>query len=923
MDNVGQISCAALLKRLRKILNGEEDLPDHDMEFSIPALLEGGTPQEIEELINLCEVIAIFEEQEHLQSTDKLVTCLLNSSIVEDSTEALDKVIRLSAELCKDEFVAKESDRLTYRANNYAVALARRYWQQGKPEDLDKAIALSEKAVAASSQATFIMSKPRGTILQQPGLEVQALNTLAARLDEHFQLTGALESLNRSISIMESLLASVSGPNWKASRAEWLGNLAASLQRRYEQNDGDSTDDIDRAIDISRDLLQATDQSDPQRPLVLCTLANALGGRAGATNQIHDLEAATDLLREARNITPTYHAKSIEVGYNLALRLFQRGALADVNESISVAESTLERTDINHPIQPHLQNLLGALHYEQYLQRPSKQGALRALELSWDAIQSSHYPSVLYRVQAGRRILHLCCEMDNWLAAFKAALATVELIPRLSSREIRNSDKQRLLSKEDVVGFSSDAVAAALNAEKSEFEAVRLLEMGRGSLASSVAELRTDITALRREHSELAQRFIQLRDELQIKSSRQHSASIEFDTLLSEIRQQPGFERFLLPLTNQAILDAARNGPIVMLNESKYRRGIDAILIEQERIRLVKLGVTLEDVKVPLSCLQDQAFLERLWDLIARPILEELGIGLPSSGVPLPRIWWIPTGSLSRLPFHAAGRHFTSSTDGVIDRVVSSYSSSIRTLLDTRSCPAWRPKLKKDNVLLVGMSDTPGCSTLPYALEEIRTIASLFATKGFGNTLLDNSRAQKQNVLHLLKTCSIFHFAGHAMEDALNPLRSTLLLYDREKDPMTVENLLHLNLNENSPFLAFLAACETGRVTLSRFQDESIHLVAAYQLAGFRHVIGTLWSVEDQMSLNVAKGMYTNLLHGMTDERVSRSLHEATRRLRDTARDLKEVTNQPDSRDIISVDSTDCGLIREGGSWIPFVHFGI
>lgn len=163
MDNVGQIICAALLKRLRRTFNGEEDLPEHDMEFSIPALLEGGTPQEIEEIINLCEVIAIREEQEHLQSIDKLVTCLLNSSIVEDSTEVPDKVIRLSAELCKGESVTKENDLLTYRANNYAVPLTRPYWQKGKPEDLDKAIALSKKAVDASSQATFIMNESRGT----------------------------------------------------------------------------------------------------------------------------------------------------------------------------------------------------------------------------------------------------------------------------------------------------------------------------------------------------------------------------------------------------------------------------------------------------------------------------------------------------------------------------------------------------------------------------------------------------------------------------------------------------------------------------------------------------------------------------------------------------------------------------------------
>lgn len=87
------------------------------------------------------------------------------------------------------------------------------------------------------------------------------------------------------------------------------------------------------------------------------------------------------------------------------------------------------------------------------------------------------------------------------------------------------------------------------------------------------------------------------------------------------------------------------------------------------------------------------------------------------------------------------------------------------------------------------------------------------------------------------------------MENASDPLRSRLLLHDDATEPMSVESLLEVNLSEESPFLAFLAACKTGNVTTSRFQDESIHLVAAYQLAGFRHVIGSLWSVEDQASI--------------------------------------------------------------------------
>ncbi|KAF4415944.1 hypothetical protein FACUT_12975 [Fusarium acutatum] len=921
MDNIQYRSSANLQLYLQAICEDQEDIPADDMELDISTLLGYGTPQEIQYAIDLCRCIEAFEEAEQIKATDKLSEHLLNSPIIDDP-EALEQAIELCAELYRDS-VAREGQLLTRRANNYAKALGHRYWQQGIREDLDKSIRLSEEAVAASPQAMSILSSPIGTIQQQPGLEVHALNTLAARLDELFQLTGSLESIDRSINIMERLVAAMHGPNWESSRIEWLGNLAASIQRRYEQNEGDTTEDIDRAIQISREALQMMDGIDVRRPSMLCTLANALGGRVFATNDMDSLDEAIRLLREAQDTTSAKEARKVEVCFNLALRLLQRNAASDVNEAVSIAESALEHIHNNHPTQPHLQNLLGALYYEQYKKGFSKEVALKLLEISWEALRNPHYPSVLYRVQAGRRILHLCCEMKNWLAAYEAAIATIELIPKLSMREIRNSDKQRLLSKDDVAGFSSDAAAAALNAGKGGLEVIRLLEMGRGSLASSVAELRTDLTSLRREHPEMAEKFIRLQDQLQIGSPGQHHAGQEFDALLSDIRQKHGFEDFLMPPSNENILRAADHGPIVMLNQSEYRSGVDAILIERDNIRVMNLKSSHQGMSMPPGGLQDKAFLERLWGSLVKPILEGLGIGLPSPGASLPRIWWIPTGALSRLPFHAAGCHFAPFADSVIDRAVSSYSSSLKAILETRARPSWLPQPSKDGALLIGMSNTPGCSTLHYAIKEVQKIENLFATHGFTSTVLSNDRAQKQSIIQLLKTCTMFHFAGHAMEDPSNPLHSTLLLHDNEKDPMTVESLLEVDLSKRSPFLAFLSACKTGSVTLSRFQDESIHLVAAYQLAGFRHVIGSLWPIEDQASMRVAEETYRNLLQGITEDRVSRSLHEATLKLRDTARFLNGVENYTVPRDIVSVDSTNDELREEEGSWIPFVHFGI
>jgi CHAT domain-containing protein len=337
----------------------------------------------------------------------------------------------------------------------------------------------------------------------------------------------------------------------------------------------------------------------------------------------------------------------------------------------------------------------------------------------------------------------------------------------------------------------------------------------------------------------------------------------------------------------------------------------------------MNLEFNFEDVDLSPGHLQDSAFLSHLWDKIAKPILESLKIAIPSPGSSLPRIWWIPTGPLGRFPFHAAGRHSAAVIDSVMDRVVSSYSSSIKGLLEARKRPSKIPQPREDRALLVGMSITPGCSDLPFAIEEVRNIKRIFEDRGFRCRVLHNAKALKQNVLEHLKSCDIFHFAGHAMEDASDPLRSTLLLHDKGSAPMMVEDLLEVNLSEKSPYLAFLAACKTGSITATQFQDESIHLVAAYQLAGFRHVIGSLWSVEDQVSMNVAEGMYMGLLPAMTEDRVSRSLHAATRNLRAHARALHGVENDITSRDIILVEDDGMSLRGEEGNWVPFIHFGI
>ncbi|MEU4745348.1 CHAT domain-containing protein, partial [Actinosynnema sp. NPDC023658] len=81
---------------------------------------------------------------------------------------------------------------------------------------------------------------------------------------------------------------------------------------------------------------------------------------------------------------------------------------------------------------------------------------------------------------------------------------------------------------------------------------------------------------------------------------------------------------------------------------------------------------------------------------------------------------------------------------------------------------------------------------------------------------------------------------------------------------------------------AFLSACHTARGAAT-VPDEAVTLAGALQYLGWRHVIGTLWSVDAASAAAVSADVYRRLGRGgaldPTDAAVA--LHDAVRRLRD------------------------------------------
>jgi CHAT domain-containing protein len=276
------------------------------------------------------------------------------------------------------------------------------------------------------------------------------------------------------------------------------------------------------------------------------------------------------------------------------------------------------------------------------------------------------------------------------------------------------------------------------------------------------------------------------------------------------------------------------------------------------------------------------------------------------------------------VPIHAAGTHVKGSDANVIDRVVSSYSFSLTALVRGRQRTHQAPlRHNPTRALLIAMEKTPGANSLPFAEKELEEVKQLCAPLGL--IPIKAEQNTREQVLVGLAGCNVFHFAGHGHVELTEPSRSGIRLGD---DTLTVGDMLSRNVRQNSPWLSYLSACSTGEssVPATPWVDEGLNLINAFQLTGFRHVIGTLWEISDSQCVEVARVFYKTLLDRLgqdpmaTDFAVAVSLHTALRTIRDGATvpedsgrigmvKSKKHTNQIASRAI-------------NKSWWPYVHFG-
>jgi hypothetical protein len=249
------------------------------------------------------------------------------------------------------------------------------------------------------------------------------------------------------------------------------------------------------------------------------------------------------------------------------------------------------------------------------------------------------------------------------------------------------------------------------------------------------------------------------------------------------------------------------------------------------------------------------------------------------------------------MPLHAAG----DGNETTSDYVISSFIPTLKALKYSRDQQHRSSLESNPKMLIVQMPQTIGMRTLKSS-EEIKFIRT--GISPVVPTVLPPSPS-KSTVLDKISRHNIVHFICHGNSDSTDPSAGGLFLgpgADGRPEHLTARDLA--NINHKDAQIAFLSACSTAENSSEELIDEVIHVASAFQLIGFPHVIGTLWSASDKAAIRVSGVFYECLIHRLKadnshirDVVVADALHQAVRTLRDGKRS-----------DLIS--------------WAPFIHVG-
>ncbi|KAJ7668956.1 CHAT domain-containing protein [Mycena rosella] len=774
------------------------------------------------------------------------------------------------------------------------MSLQQRYRRVGDLEDLEAAV--QQKQGALDIAPVDHPARP------------QLLQSLAVSFTDRYQQLGDLKDLVSAVQGFQEAIGTM--PADHQDMPELLQNHSVALSERFHRL-GD-LEDLEAAVQGFQRAIDCTPADYPDRSEYLHSLAVALKERYRQLGDVKDLEAARTRSQEAVNLTPADHpnrARYLQVlGESVTDQYLRLEDVTDLEAAVQIDQEAVDFTPMDHPDRPKcLQGLAISLIYRYHRFRNPKD-----LEEIHNYYTASFSTPIMNRPESSWKAAVTWASFSAHFQPSDVSMAyqaAFDLLPEIlwigNDIPVRHDAIRRL----DVGPIAAAAVRTYINLGQLR-SAVAILEQGVGTIFQQMLQLEPDVAKLSQmQAAQLQQLSFKLYSGT---SSNPREVAAERKNLLDSIRKQQGLEYFLLPTPYSKLCDAAENGPVIILNS--HADGSDAIIILNSALEPVHVAlpnITIDLLRSQRDTLKDllshcgvrtreesdstrlfggrEEFtskttnerFEEMLTWLGSNIVDPVCQALSSHGIFGGRLWWLPTGLFTGLPLHASGSP---------DKFIHSYTTTLESLLVAQA--------KKSSIThkfgVVGVTHTShgGKNYLKGVEQEVKKISSVIKTPGLQS--LKGEHATPDAVKLQLQDCSWVHLACHGTQDLMEPTKSRLLLYEGS---LELETILRMPL-QNAEFV-FLAACQTAMGDTDLF-NESFHLGGGFIAAGFRSVVGTLWSMNDQDGPLVAETFYSHLFSNGRQPQAS-----------DTAEALQLAVRELKARKI------------PYERWIPFIHMGV
>ncbi|KAH9933736.1 CHAT domain-containing protein [Fomitopsis serialis] len=673
-----------------------------------------------------------------------------------------------------------------------------------------------EEAVSVLNQASDIMALDHP---KRPQLLID-LGTSYQMQSDHFGIGGS------DISMVDKAIAAHMTAHMLNPEEYHFAALSHALLSRFEYSK--DPHDIERAIDMARDSLRRTIDSDPYKTMCYGALGNAYNVRYEWSKNLDDIKEASNAYGQVAKLSVHQPDKRLDFTLRWA-----RMSAADP----SLHQSTIDAYDYAIKLIPQV--VWQGLPLSKRYSRVNVIGDL-ANEAVIVALGSKQYGLALEWLEQARSILW------GQLLRLRSPVEALEQVNPILAEEFKSVTKSlQAINARETVNQSMQSSKTSQQAAQRHRQLAREWELLVEKIQSTTGF----------EH------FLQPHSLIELMQASQYGIIVVITVYQHQCHalvMQPGSsEPTHIPLFNFNYSKAEamqKNLKDLLKNAGRAARDVT------RSARMVSLQASTESL---------HEILAELWQSVAEPII--LGLNMTpclSPSQDFPHLWWCLTGPMAFLPIHAAGLYSDGQTGSkVSDFMVSSYTPTITSLLEAKSIE----KHEFHGLLAISQPQTPGQRILPNTKEELQRIKANMQNTKLELTMLEHSQATTEAVMKGMEDHSWIHFACHALQDISSPLDSSFYLYNGkiELSRIIQKVLPHADF-------AFLSACQTASGD-ENLPEESMHLAAGMLAASYSSVIATMWSIMDDDAPIIANEVYKYLLKDVKPDssKAAYALHHA------------------------------------------------